>query len=70
MLRGTSSYSAIAPRSDPANSSAVRKDKEGPIPFRQTLVFNKRQKIGLGWSFRIKGMVAHVCPTSLPFSVP
>jgi hypothetical protein len=28
MLRGTSSYGAIAPSSDPANSSAARKDKE------------------------------------------
>ena len=28
VLRGTSSYSAIAPSSDPANSSAAGKDKE------------------------------------------
>jgi len=33
MLRGTSSYGAIAPSSDPANSSAARKDKEGLFLF-------------------------------------
>jgi hypothetical protein len=33
MLRGASSYSAIAPSSDPANSSAARKDKEGLFLF-------------------------------------
>jgi hypothetical protein len=33
VLRGTSSYSAIAPSSDPANSSAARKDKEGLFLF-------------------------------------
>ena len=33
VLRGTSSYSAIAPSSDPANSFAARKDKEGLFLF-------------------------------------
>jgi hypothetical protein len=33
MLRGASSYGAIAPSSDPANSSAARKDKEGLFLF-------------------------------------
>ena len=50
-------YSAITPTSDPANSSVARKDKEGLFLFDGYL----------GWSFRIKGIVARVCPTSLPF---
>ena len=33
VLRGTSRYSAIAPSSDAANSSAARKDKEGLFLF-------------------------------------
>ncbi len=60
VLRGTSSYSAIAPSSDPANSSAAGKDKEGLFLFDGYL----------GWSFRIKGMVARSLSDIASIPVP